>query len=308
MNAEARTARAKPWRVYAMLALVMLFWAGNSIIARALHEEVPPFTLALMRWAGALALVAPFAWRHVVADWAEAKRGWGAIVLLALLGVSAFNALLYAGLAHTTATNALLIQAGIPALVLAFGFLIFRDKPSRAQLAGVSLAALGVLAIIFKGDAAALASLRFGLGDVLIFAAVLAWALYTVLLRIAPKLHPLSFLALTFAIGVITMAPPAWIELQTRAVELSPAVWGAGLYVALLPSLAAYWLYNKAVAEIGAADAGQTIALLPLFGAFLAALTLHEPLYGYHWIGMALIAAGIALPALTPALMKARAP
>lgn len=304
MHSETRLAQAGAWRVYAMLALVMLFWAGNSIIARALHEEVPPFTLALMRWAGALAFVAPFAWRHVAADWAEAKRSWGAILLLGVLGVSLFNALLYSGLAHTTATNALLIQAGIPALVLAFGFLLFRDRPSAAQLGGVSLAALGVLAIIFKGDPAALASLRFGIGDALIFAAVVAWALYTVLLRIAPKFNPLSFLALTFAIGVITMAPLAGWELQSREIAWTPAVWGAGLYVALLPSLAAYWLYNQAVAEIGAADAGQTIALLPLFGAFLAALTLREPLYIYHWIGMALIAAGIALPAL----IKPRAP
>ena len=50
-------------RVYAMLALVMLFWAGNSIVRRAVHEDMP-FTLAFAL-GGALLVLAPFAWGKV---------------------------------------------------------------------------------------------------------------------------------------------------------------------------------------------------------------------------------------------------
>ena len=41
-------------RAYALLAAVMLFWAGNAIVGRAVRDDIPPFTLALVRWAGAL--------------------------------------------------------------------------------------------------------------------------------------------------------------------------------------------------------------------------------------------------------------
>ena len=33
-----------------MLGVVMLFWAGNSIVGRAVHDDIPPFTLAFVRW------------------------------------------------------------------------------------------------------------------------------------------------------------------------------------------------------------------------------------------------------------------
>ncbi|HRO02242.1 MAG TPA: DMT family transporter, partial [Terricaulis sp.] len=78
--------------------------------------------------------------------------------------------------------------------------------------------------------------------------------------------------------------------------QLTPPVLGAIAYVAVLPSLVAYFLYNKAVAAIGASDAGQMLSLQPLLGAVLAWVFLREPLLGFHYAGMALIALGIALP------------
>ncbi|HRO02243.1 MAG TPA: DMT family transporter, partial [Terricaulis sp.] len=201
--------RAAYVRVYAMLMLVMLFWAGNSIVGRAVHQEIAPFTLALARWAGALLVLAPFAWKHVRADWPMARKHWRVILLLGVLGVAAFNALLYSGLAYTTATNSVLIQAGIPALVLLLGLILYRERPAPAQVIGVTIAAVGAAVIVARGDLSVLTALRFGYGDVLIVIAALIWAFYTVLLRARPPIHPLSFLLLTFAIGVIAMAPLA---------------------------------------------------------------------------------------------------
>lgn len=285
-------------RVYGMLVLVVLFWAGNSIVGRAVHQDIPPFTLALARWTGAFVLLAPFAWPHLKQDWPVARRHWRVILLLGLLGVAAFNALLYSGLAHTTATNSLLIQAGTPALVLLLGLLLFRERPRFVQVLGVSLAALGAIVIVLRGDLAVLSSLRFGHGDVLIVCAVAIWAFYTVLLRLRPPVHALSFLALTFAIGALAMAGPALAEQHVRAVNLTASSMAGIAYVAVFPSLAAYFLYNKAVQEIGAADAGQMISLQPLLGAVLAWLFLREPLESYHATGMALIALGVAGPLL----------
>ena len=285
-------------RVYAMLLLVLLFWAGNSIVGRAVRDDIPPFSLALFRWTGALVLLLPFAWRRIIGDWPVIKARWPMILLLGACGIGAFNALLYSGLRETTATNALLIQAAIPMLVLVFDFAFFRERASPAQMVGVALAAIGALTIVFEADPAKLAKLHFGHGDLLILGAVVAWALYTALLRRRPAIDPLAFLALTFVIGVAAMLPGALAEWQHTAIRPTPAVIGGVAYVAVLPSLAAYLMYNRAVAEIGAAEAGQFISLQPLIGAVLAAGLLGEALHSYHLAGMALILLGIAIPLL----------
>jgi drug/metabolite transporter (DMT)-like permease len=284
--------------IYALLALVMLFWSGNSIVGRALREDIPPFTLALARWSIGLALLLPFALGKLRADWDTIRQSWPKILLLGALGIGSFNALLYSGLRTTTASNALLIQAWIPMLVLAFDWLLFRSRPRLAQVIGVGISAIGVITIIFRADWALLLALSFGRGEAFIMASVLVWALYTTLLRLRPPIHPLSFLALTFAVGVVAMLPLASVEWQSETVHLTPQVAGGVAYVVLLPSLVAYFLFNKAVAEIGAAAAGQTISLQPLIGALLAALLLGEELHTYHLAGMSLILGGIAAPML----------
>jgi drug/metabolite transporter (DMT)-like permease len=283
-----------------MLMIVMLLWAGNSIVARAIHADVPPFTLAFCRWAGALLVLLPFAWPKIVAERAVLLRHWRSILLLGVVGVASFNAFLYSGLRYTTATNGLLIQALIPALVLLFDLLLFRTRPRHTQVVGVVIAAVGVLVIVFRGDLMAFATLRFGLGDALVLCAVVAWSLYTALLRKRPPVNPLAFLALTFFVGVVGMLPFAIIEWQTQAVILDAGALGGIAYVAVLPSVVAYFLFNKAVGEIGAGAAGQMISLQPLFGALLSAPILREPLHGYHLAGMLLILLGIVVPLSRP--------
>lgn len=284
---------------YAMLALVMLLWAGNSIVGRAVRDDIPPLFLALLRWTGALLVIAPFAARHIAADRAIIARHWPAILLLGLLGVAAFNAFLYSGLRYTTASNGMLLQAAIPALVLLVDFLIFRARAGLGAIAGVALSTLGVVVIVLQGHLTALSQVAFNHGDALILCGVVAWALYTSLLRLRPQLHALSFLGLTFAIGVVTMAPLAAAEWHDiAAMAWTPGVIAAILYVALLPSVIAYALFNAAVATLGPASAGQAITLMPLFGALLAALTLGEQLHGHHFAGMALILGGIVVSAL----------
>lgn len=279
-----------------MLALVMLLWAGNAIVGRAVRDDIPPFSLALGRWTGALVFLLPLAWRKVRSDWATARKNWGKILLLGSVGVASFNAFLYSGLKSTTAANALLIQAGIPLLVLLFDWVLFRSRPVLVQMSGVVVSAVGVMTIVFRADWAALWSLSFGQGDALVVCAVVAWSLYTTLLRLRPPIHPLSFLALTFAVGAIAMLPLAIAEWQTEAIRLTPRLVGGVAYVAILPSLVAYFLFNAAVAQIGAAAAGQTISLQPILGALLAVFLLGEELRSYHGAGMVLIVVGIALP------------
>jgi drug/metabolite transporter (DMT)-like permease len=284
---------------YATLCIVILFWSGNFIVGRAVNGVIPPFTLAFVRWSGALLIALPFAWRHLRADRDVLLAHWKPVLLLGLTGVAAFNAFIYSGLRFTTAANGLLLQAAIPALVLIFNRLFFRDSAPLLQTIGVTLSMLGVAVIVLRGDLAAIAQLTLNFGDVLVLGGVVCWALYTSLLRLRPDCHPASFLVATFAIGAATMLPFAAMEINAGSrIPLRADVLAAFAYVALFPSLIAYVLYNAAVMKLGAAPAGQMITLMPLFGALLAAVLLGEALHGFHVAGMVLILGGIVAGAI----------
>ena len=300
MPALAQHSERMRWLSYVSLVFVMLFWSGNFIVGRAVQGEIPPFTLALVRWSGAVLLVLPFAWRHLQTDWPVLRQNWRIVLLLGVAGVGGFNGFAYSGLHFTTASNGLLLQAATPALVLLFNLLFFRLRSPALQIAGVLLSILGVVLIVLRGHLEAILALHFNMGDLLILCGVACWAAYTSLLRIRPPCHPLSFLVATFVVGAATMAPLAlWEHAQGLRVQFSAGTLGAFAYVAVFPSLIAYLLYNAAVRDLGAGPAGQTITLMPLFGAFLAAGLLDEHLQGFHWIGMAIILGGIVLGAAT---------
>jgi len=287
------------FRPYALLGLVMLLWAGNSIVGRAVREDIPPFTLAFLRWSGALLVLSPFAMGTVWRDRAAILAGWKPVLLLGVLGIGIFNAVLYLSLHYTPATNALLLQAAIPALVMLLDRIFFGARSGAVQIAGVVLSIVGVTVIVFQGDPSAALRLHLGRGDALVLLAVVVWSLYTVLLRLRPAISPVSFIWTTFAVGVFVMAPAAlWEWQQGLEVVWGPPAFGALLYVCLLPSLASYFIYNWATAQVGPARAGQAITMMPIFGALLSAALLDEALHSYHLAGMGLILAGIVIAAL----------
>lgn len=279
-----------------LLLITVLLWSGNAIVGRVVRDAVPPFTLALGRWTGALIVLLPFAWRHLPQDAPALRAHWKGTLLLGLLGVAGFNALLYSALHYTTATNALLVQSIQPSLILAFGFFLFKDRAGAVRIAAVAASILGVIVVVAQGDIASLGAMQFNRGDLLVLVGVFLWSLYTVLLRLKAPVHALSFLAATFLVGALAMLPLAAMELARGEVVTVDAASLAALgYVAIFPSLVAYLMFNRAVELVGSARAGQFINLMPLFGAGLAALLLGEPLGAHHWAGGALILVGILL-------------
>ncbi len=121
---------------YLLLILAVFFWAGNFIVGRAVRADVPPIALAFWRWFIASILVTILAWRHLPADLTQLRRGWLAVLLLAIAGIASFNTLLYIGLQYTIAVNALLMQSLMPVLIVGLSFLSFRNGSVSSRPAG----------------------------------------------------------------------------------------------------------------------------------------------------------------------------
>jgi drug/metabolite transporter (DMT)-like permease len=279
---------------YLLLVLTTLFWAGNHAIGRWSAGLVPPVTLAFMRWSGAALLVLPLAWPLLKRDWPAIRANLPILLALGLTGAGLFNTLQYIALNGTTATNAGIINSASPVLIALLAFALYGDRVRPAQIAGIGMSLIGVLVVVGKGSLATLASLEVNHGDLVMLAAVVIWALYTVLLRKRPAMHVLSFAAVTYVIASALNALLAAFEVASGAsVTWSAPVVAAILYTAIFPSFLAYLFFNRGVEIIGPTRAGAFMHLVPLFTVALAMIFLGEEPHFYHAAGLALILAGV---------------
>lgn len=284
---------------YLLLALTNLFWAGNFVIGRAVHGTVPPVALAFFRWTGGFLIVIGFAWPHLKRDLPVIRASRPILLAFGLFGIGCYNTMVYLGLNTTTAINALLLQSVMPLAIILCTFLFFRERAGPMQWLGILVSLAGVAAIAGRGSLATLLELSPNRGDAWVLAAVVSYAIYSALLRRRPAMHPLSFIAVTFALGATMLLPLyVWESIKVRTLDVGiPALLAIG-YVSLFPSLLAYLCFNRGVELLGPNRAGQSVHLMPAFGSILAITFLGESIHAFHAVGVALIAAGIALATL----------
>ncbi len=266
-------------------------------MGRAVVGEFPPLALSLLRWILALMLLAPFAWRAVVKQNHLIYRQGFMVAVISLLGVGIYNSFQYLALQTSPALNVTLIASSTPVFALATGALFFGERIRATQLFGAIVSLLGVLVVMVRGEWARVADLHIAAGDAWMLAAAASWAIYTWLLRRhRPALDLAPFLAVQMALGALFIAPFAGLEAWSGAhVVWSDRTVAALVFVATLPSLAAYWCWDRGVAQAGAVLPVYFANLTPLFAALLGALVLNEAPQLYHAVGMVLIVAGIHL-------------
>lgn len=281
-----------------LLTLTAVFWSGNSIIARGMHEHVPPIALAWLRWVLATAIVMPFVLPHIRRDWATIRAHWRILVFLGAVGAGSFNTLLYLGLDQTTALNGFIMQASGPVMIALIGTLVFGDRLTLMQGIGIGVSFAGVLLVVVQGDLSRLAQFELNAGDLWVLAAVLSWAIYTAYLRKRPAIHWLSFIGVTFCVSAVLNTPLMIGEhLSGRQMSLDAVTLLSAFYVALFSSVLAYIFFNRGVELIGGTRAGVYWYLMPPIGTVLAIMFLGEQLRLHHLIGFALILLGVVVAA-----------
>ncbi|MDD4887979.1 MAG: DMT family transporter [Thiomonas sp.] len=286
-----------------LLTLPPLFWAGNAVVGRLMVGQIPPLALSFYRWFFALAIalliVGPDLWRNRALFF----RHWKSLAVMGILGVGSYNSLQYVALETTTPLNVSLITSSAPVFILLIGGAFYKQAVGRAQWIGALLSIAGVALVVAKGDLAHLAALHFAPGDLIMLFAVFFWAIYTWELRQRPLgLAPMTSLAAQMIWGVLSILPfmlaERWIGGETT--HWGGPVWLALAYVAVLPSLLAYWCWGSAVGKVGAQIPAYFGNLAPLFAALLSWLFLGETIHWYHLWAALLIFAGIHVALNTP--------
>jgi len=282
---------------YLLLVLSVLFWSGNFVVARGIHEVMPPVTLAFFRWALALVIFLPFTFRKLVQNRNLIIKNWGWIALLGLLSVTGFSLFIYMALNETSVVNTALVNSFYPVLIVVGSWIVFNDRITLRQGIGVFASLSGLMWILSKGQPAVLMELRFAEGDLWTLAAGASWALYSVFLRKKPpELDHFTFLAAMMVVGTLCLFPIfLWEINNTGLPRYLPHAFGGVLYVAVFPSILSFLCWNRGVERVGANRAGIFVHLIPVFSILMAVILLGERLSLFHIPGMALIFSGIFL-------------
>ncbi len=281
--------------VVATLSLLAatLFWAGNYVVGAAAVAALDPLSLVLLRWAFAAVPLLVLAQLIERRGWRDVVRAWPWLVALSATGVIAYTLLLYTALQYTDAFNASLINAFNPALISVAAVLFLRERLGVSGVVGILLALVGVLIVLTRGSFAGFFDGGFGLGDVFMVGAIVAWTAYTILGRRAPRIPPITATAVQAVIAVVVLTP---VSLATGGPALpgSPSVWGALAFIVVFPSVLSYLLWNRALGVIPPARAGVFLNLITVFTAVLT-LLLGQPFTLAQVVGGVIVLGGVAL-------------
>ncbi len=281
--------------------LAVAIFALNYIIGRGVRDDVPPFTLGFVRWAGGAVILMPFALRGLRGDWAALAKKWPVVAACGFLMPFVGAGLAYVALTTTLAVNASVVQTSLPVLIILLAAVALRERITITVALGSVLAILGVLGIIIRGDLAVLAELRFNPGDLILLVCNLGLAGYAVLVKFVPRVRPASLILMLCLLGAAYHAPfIAWELSQGRFATPNLAGVGALAFMAFFPSVCAIFLWNYSIQGLGPSRSGVYMYLTPVFGAAMAYAFLGEILAWYHVVGTILIISGVMLTSWRP--------
>lgn len=285
-------------KAYLVLAVTLLLWSGNWIVARAVRDAIAPGVATSGRLLVVILILAPFALGGLAPKLrALGARGWWVLLGLGFAGGGLHLAMQWLGLHYTTVTNGTLYLSTSPIFILLLAAVFLGERIRARQWAGVSISFSGVALIAANGDLGALASLSFNVGDLLAVGSMAMWASYTILLgRRRDTLSMPQLLFMVCVLGLGFMLPwLAWDLMHAAGPTLTTYGMLAVLYSAIGSLLLAYAGWSYVVSRIGAARAGATMHLMPAIAVGMSAIFLGEYPVWYHFAGIALILAGVGL-------------
>jgi drug/metabolite transporter (DMT)-like permease len=275
-----------------------LFWAGNFTVGKfAYTENIPPYSLAFLRWALVWVILIPLTFREILKKKNEIKDNLSLFFILGLTSVGIFSSFTYNALNHTQVINASLFNTAIPVSIILVCFLLKIEKTNIFQISGLIVSVLGILAIITRLDLNILLTLSFNKGDIYMLVAIISWGIYSALLK--RKTFSISLLSLIQVIctfGLIVLLPAFLFELtQEKIIEVNSNFFYILFFIAIFPSIGSYYCWAGAVSIIGANRAGIFLSLIPLFSTIFAIIFFNEKFLFFHFIGSILIILGLFL-------------
>jgi len=268
-------------------------WGGMYVVSKVVLYVVPPFTLLAMRLIlGILSLGIVIALRPKAN--LTTRQAWQ-IFLVGFVGYGVSLGFQFVGTKLSTASNGALVTSATPAFILIFAPFLLLEKTTTRRIIALIISTLGVLAVIDPRNAE-LSPVLFW-GNMSLLAAALTWALYSVLVRkVTQTADVVTSTAIMLAGGLPTGLLLSTWEIKTQGIgTITWGIFGGILFLGIISTAIAMFLWNYAFAELPAAAASLTFFAQPLVGSFLGWMFLKETITPLFLIGGVLIAIGLVI-------------
>ena len=225
--------------------------------------------------------------------------GWRDELLFVVCGVAGGSAYFIAentALELTLISDVAVLVSIAPLTTALMGAIFYRDE--RITLltgVGMVIAFIGSVMLALKdglvwGDSV--------LGDLLAMLAALVWAFYSMALKRLNRTYTTLFITRKlFFYGILSALPLLALEDTQINMDVlrQPAVWGNLLYLGLVSSMAAHFIWGITVKRIGAVRASNYFYLSPIISMIAAAIWFGERTNAIAYIGCVLILAGVIM-------------
>lgn len=275
----------------ACLLTAAAIWGGMYVVSKYVLDYIPPMTLLAIRLVigGAALLLVMVTSRSPWVGVRDLPR----MALLGLVGFGISLAAQFIGTRLSSASHGAVITSVTPAFILVFAASLLKERITWAKVAAVATATAGALLVVEPPGGFRIQAGVFW-GDVLLLVAGITWALYTVLGRLAANRYPpvtvTTYATLT---GILWVLPAIPVELAGFAWKPLPlAVWWGTLYLGLVSTALAFYLWNKGFTLMDAASGSLFFFAQPVVGAMLGWLLLGESLTARFLLGTAVVIAG----------------
>jgi drug/metabolite transporter (DMT)-like permease len=287
-------------REWLMLITLSVLWGGSFFFVGVAVTELPTLTIVTLR----VGLAAVTLWVIALIMGLQPPKSikiWLSFIAMGLLNnVIPFSFIVW-GQAHIASGLASVLNATTPLFgVVVAGLLLADERATPMKLVGVVVGFIGVVMMVGM-PSLGLASQSATLAQFAILVAALSYAFAGVFGR---RFKGMGLSPVVVAAGQVTgsslvLAPVAlYIDglptlLGTDAPSL--ASWASILTLAVFSTALAYVLYFKILASAGATNIMLVTLLVPMSAILLGSLFLHETLEWVHFVGMGLIAMGLAV-------------
>lgn len=282
-------------KVYALMVLAALSWAGAFIAGKISVQEFPPFSLTFFRFLFAAAIIFPIMARPGEKNWKLKRKDLPVMLVLGIGGMLGYHVLFFTSLKYTTAINDSMIGASNPVISSILAAIFLGERLGVKRLGAVLLAFFGILLTISGGDIQVFRSLSFNKGDLIMLSAVLCWAAYGIISRRASvERSPLFIIAYSFLICTIVSIPFVIME---NPLSYLPKVtwkgWVSVLYMAVFASCVGYLLQQVSIKAIGVSKTMAFVNLVPVFSIILSVIILKENVNAIKLLSTVIIIAGV---------------
>jgi len=276
-----------------------IIFGANYVAVKIGLAGMGVFTSAALRFTIAASAIA--LWAKLTGRSFLLKKGQAHQISILTIIFTVQLSLFYFGISRTSATHATLISNFLPFFILFLAhFFIPGDRITLRKTAGILLGFSGIVLIFLEKEQGAS---EFKTGDIIILTVSFIWACNTVYVkRIINDFHSFHLVLYPIVFSVPFLFIEAFLWDEKMLFNLNFMILASLFYQSIITASFGFVAWNNLLKNYGATALHSFIFIIPISGVFFGGLLLYEPITYQIISALILIASGILVVQLKPAV------